>query len=155
MPKKYIVRLTPEEKQQLLDTIKKGKTSAREIRRAHTLLMAWQGKTDEAIAKTLQVSVATVERTRKQFVEENMTATLKERPRAGKPRKLSSVGEACLIATTCSQPPLGHQSWTLQLLADRLVILEVVDKISTNTVGRILKKTNLNLGYRNNGAYQR
>ena len=130
MPKKYIVKLTLEQKQQLLDIIKKGKTSAREIRRAHTLLMASQGKTDEAIAKTLQVSVATVERTRKQFVQENMTATLKERPRAGKPRKLSSVGEACLIATTCSQPPLGHQGWTLQLLADRLVSLEVVDSIS-------------------------
>lgn len=142
MPKKYVVKLTSSQQQQLLDIIKKGKASAREIRRAHTLLMAHEGKADEAIAKTLHVSVATVERTRKQFVEENMAATLKERPRSGKPRKLSSVGEACLIATTCSQPPPGHQSWTLQLLADRLVSLEVVDSISSNTVGRILKKTN-------------
>ncbi len=155
MPKKYIVKLTPEEKQQLLDILKKGKASAREIRRAHTLLMASSGKTDEAIAKTLQVSIVTVERTRKQFVEEDMTASLKERPRSGKPRKLTSVGEACLIATTCSEPPLGHQSWTLQLLADRLISLEVVDSISANTVGRILKKTNLNLGYMNNGVCQR
>lgn len=142
MPKKYIVKLNPEEKQQLLDIIKKGKASAREIRRAHTLVMTHEGKTDEAIAKTLHISIVTVERTRKQFVEENMTATLKERPRAGKPRKLTSVGEACLIATTCSEPPLGHQSWTLKLLADRLISLEVVDSISANTVGRILKKTN-------------
>lgn len=142
MPKKYIVKLTSSQQQQLLDIIKKGKASAREIRRAHTLLMAFEGKIDEAIAKTLHVSIATVERTRKQFVEENMASALKERPRAGKPRKLTSVGEACLIATTCSQPPLGHQSWTLQLLADRLISLEVVDSISTNTVGRILKKTN-------------
>jgi transposase len=137
MPKKYIVKLTSSQQQQLLDIIKKGKASAREIRRAHTLLMAFEGKIDEAIAKTLHVSIATVERTRKQFVEENMASALKERPRAGKPRKLTSVGEACLIATTCSQPTLGHQSWTLQLLADRLISLEVVDSISTNTVGRI------------------
>lgn len=142
MLKKHIVKLTSSQQQQLLDIIKKGKSSAREIRRAHTLLMAHEGKTDEAIAKTLHVSIATVERTRKQFVEENMAATLKERPRSGKPRKLTSVGEACLIATTFSQPPLGHQSWTLELLADHLVSLEVVDSISANTVGRILKKTN-------------
>jgi Homeodomain-like domain len=82
-----------------------------------------------------------VERTRKQFVQENLAATLGERSRPGKPRKLQGFAEAFLIATTCSQPPTRQQQWTLKLLADRLVSLEIVDKISTNTVGRILKKT--------------
>ena len=120
MPKKYIVQLTTEQQQKLIDITKKGKVAAREIRRAQTLLMAHEGKTDEAIAKTLHIGIATVERTRKQFVQENMAATLKERSRPGKPRKLSSVGEAFLIATACTGAPEGHQSWTLQLLADRL-----------------------------------
>lgn len=155
MPKKYIVKLTPEQQQKLLDITKKGKAAAREIRRAQTLLMASQEKTDEAIAKTLQVSIATVERTRKQFVEENMVAAIKERPRPGKPRKLSSVGEAFLIATACTRAPEGQQSWTLQLLADRLVSLEIVDSISADTVGRVLKKTNSSLGYKNNGVFHK
>lgn len=155
MPKKYIVKLKPEQQQKLLDITKKGKAAAREIRRAQTLLMASEGKTDEAIAKTLQVSIATVERTRKQFVEENMAVALKERPRPGKPRKLSSVGEAFLIATACTGAPEGHKSWTLQLLAERLVSLEIVDSISADTVGRVLKKTNSSLGYRNNGVFHK
>lgn len=146
MPKQHIVKLTQEQHQQLLEIVKKGKATARMIRRAHTLLMAASGETDEAIAKVLHISVATVERTRKQFVQENLKNTLRERSRPGKPRKLTPKGEAFLIATTCSQPPTGQQCWTLQLLADKLVSLEIVDSISADTVGRILKKTNLNRG---------
>ncbi len=87
-----------------------------------------------------------MERTRKQFVQENLKNTLSERKRPGKLRKLTPRAEAFVIATTCSQPPTGHQRWTLQLLADKLVSLEIVDSVSADTVGRILKKTNLNLG---------
>lgn len=146
MPKKHIVKLTQEQHQQLVEIVKKGKATARMIRRAHTLLMASSGETDEAIAKILHISVATVERTRKQFVQENLKNTISERSRPGKPRKLTVSAEAFLIATTCSQPPTGHQRWTLQLLADKLISLEMVDSISADTVGRTLKKTNLNLG---------
>jgi transposase len=146
MPKKHVVKLTQEQNQQLLEIVKKGKSSARTIRRAHTLLMTSSGKTDEAIAKTLHISVATVERTRKQFVQESLENTLSERERPGKPRKLTVNAEAFLIATTCSQPPIGQQRWTLQLLADQLVSLEIIDSISADTVGRTLKKTNLNRG---------
>ncbi len=146
MPKKHIVKLTQEQHQQLVEIVKKGKATARMIRRAHTLLMASSGKTDEAIAKILHISVATVERTRKQFVQENLKNTLSERARPGKPSKLTFNAEAFLIATTCSQPPTGYQRWTLQLLADKLISLKIVDSISADTVGRTLKKTNLNLG---------
>jgi transposase len=146
MAKKHIVKLTQEQHQQLLEIVKKGKATARMIRRAHTLLMASSGKTDEEIAKILHISVATVERTRKQFVQDSLKNTLSERSRRGKPRKLNGRAEAFLIATTCSEPPTGYQRWTLQLLADKLVRLEIVDSISADTVGRILKKTNLSLG---------
>jgi transposase len=87
MNKKHKVALTEEQRLQLLDLVKKGKASARTIRRAHTLLMAHEGNTDEIIAKTLYTSVTTVERTRKQFCEETLEQTLSERPRSGKPRK--------------------------------------------------------------------
>jgi transposase len=113
----------------------------REIRRAHTLLMASEGSTDEGIAKTLHISVHTIERTRKQFCEENLELTLSERPRSGKPSKFTSFEEAYLIATTCSKAPQGTTRWTLKMLADQMVSLEIIDSVSTNTIGRTLKKT--------------
>lgn len=142
MSKKHKINLSSEKRQLLLDIVKKGSSSARIIRRAHTLLMASEGKTDEIIAKTLHISVATVERTRKQFCEEDLEATLKDCSRSGKPPKLTSVAEAYLIATTCSDAPQGSARWTLKMLADRLVSLEIVDNLSKSTVFRVLKKTN-------------
>ena len=139
---KHKVNLTAEQKQELLDLVKKGSSSARAIRRAHTLLMANDGKTDKTISKTLHISIPTVERTRKQFCTENLEKTLQERPRSGKPLKLTSTAEAYLIATTCSNPPSGYAGWTLKMLADKLVSLEVVDAVSESTVFRTLKKTN-------------
>jgi transposase len=141
MNKKHSIFLSDEQRLQLLDLVKKGKAGAREIRRAHTLLMANSGSTDEAIAKSLHISIPTVERTRKQFCEENLVSTLSERPRSGKPFKITGFAEAYLIATTCSSPPEGSTCWTLKMLADRLVSLEIIDSVSTNTVGRTLKKT--------------
>ncbi|MCC5621092.1 helix-turn-helix domain-containing protein [Nostoc sp. CHAB 5715] len=141
MSKKYKIELSAEDKQKLLDIVKKGKASAREIRRAHTLLMSSDGKSDQVIAKTLHISIATVERTRKQFCTENLEATLKERKRSGKPQKLTPFAEAYLIATTCSDAPSLSARWTLRMLADKLVSLEIVDSLSKSTVGRILKKT--------------
>jgi transposase len=141
MNKKHKVNLSDSQRYLLLDLIKKGKAGAREIRRAHTLLMASDGSTDEAIAKTLHTSVNTVERTRKQFSEESLELTLSERPRIGKPPKLTSLSEAYLIATTCSKSPEGSARWTLKMLADKIISLEIIDSISISTIGRTLKKT--------------
>ncbi|NJL80881.1 MAG: helix-turn-helix domain-containing protein [Richelia sp. SM2_1_7] len=138
---KHKVNLTTEQKQQFFNIVTKGSSSAREIRRAHTLLMANDGKTDKTISKTLHISIPTVERTRKKFCTEGLEKTLKERPRSGKPPKLTSSAEAYLIATTCSNPPSGYGRWTLKMLASKLVSLEVVDTVSESTVFRTLKKT--------------
>ena len=143
MNKKHIVNLNSEQQVQLLDLVKKGKAGAREIRRAHTLLMAHDGSTDEAIAKTLHISINTVSRTRQQFCEEDLEETLSERPRPGKPSLVTDTVEAYLIATTCSKVPEGSARWTLKMLADRMVSLEIIDSISTNTVGRALKNIDL------------
>ncbi len=139
---KHKVNLTVEQKQKLLDIVKKGSSNAREIRRAHTLIMAHEGKTDKIISSTLHISIPTVERTRKQFCTKGLEGTLAERPRSGKPPKLSFKQEAYLIATTCSDAPSGRESWTLRLLAEKMVSLEIVDSLGKSTVGRILKKTN-------------
>lgn len=146
MAKKYVVDLTIEERQQILNLLKKGKAAARTVCRAQILLQADEGASDRTIAATLHVGVATVERTRKRFVEEGLTTALTERRRPGGQPKLQGKDEAFLIATACSAPPRGRQRWTLQLLADRLVEVGIVDAISDDTVGRTLKKTQLNRG---------
>ncbi len=146
MAKKYIVDLTPEEKAYLQTLIKKGKRSAGQIRRSHILLLAHEGKTDITIAEILHTGVRTVERTRQKFVEGGIDWALSERPKPPQSRKLNGKQEALLIATACSDPPEGRTKWTMQLLADRLVTLGVVDSISDETVRRTLKKTMSNRG---------
>jgi len=140
MAKRYIVKLTEEERATLLDVIKKGKAPARKITRAHILLQADEGKTDVMIARALHVGISTVERARKRFVEGNLEYALNERQRPGAKRKLDGKQEAFLIALACSAAPEGRERWTMQLLADRLVELGVVDTIAQETVRRLLKK---------------
>jgi transposase len=146
MAKKYGVELTEEERKQLLALLKKGKGAARRLCRARILLQAHDGTRDALIATTLHTGVATVERTRRRFVEEGLDAALTERRRLGGQPKLRGKDEAFLIATACSAPPSGRTRWTLQLLADRLVEVGIVDSISEDTVGRTLKKTPLSRG---------
>jgi transposase len=141
MNKKYIVDLTDAERTQLLDLSKKGTLSARKLTRAHILLQAHDGATDAAIAAALHIGERTVERTRQKFVEGNLAFALSERPRIGAKRKLDDKQEARLIATACSTPPEGQKRWTMQLLADEVVSLALVDTISDETVRRTLKKT--------------
>jgi transposase len=141
MAKKYLVTLTDDERTQLLALTKKGRISARQLARAHILLQADAGATCEATAQSLHIGTATVERTRKRFVEEGLAVALTECPRPGGRRKLTGKQEAFLIALACSEPPHGRQGWTMQLLADRLVELKVVEAISDETVRRTLKKT--------------
>jgi transposase len=153
MAKKYVVTLTDAERAHLLTLTKRGTASARKLSRAHTLLQADAGATDEAIAAALHSSIATVERTRKRFVEEGLEAALRERPRPGGHRKLDGKQEAFLIALACSTPPEGRACWTMQLLADRLVALQIIDAISDETVRRTLKKMPSSRGRRKPGVF--
>ena len=151
--KKYLVTLTAEERQQLQDLIAAGKAAARKLAHARILLKADQAEggpawPDGPIAEALEVSVATVERVRQRFVEQGLEAALGRKPqdRPGRPRKLDGAAEARLIALACSPPPAGRDAWTLKLLADQLVELEVVGAVSDETVRRALKKTRSSRG---------
>jgi transposase len=147
MPRKiYIVDLTNEERTYLLDFIKSGKRSARKLNRARILLLADEGKADGEIAEALHTGPATVQRTRQRFVEGDLEGALNERPRPGGHKKLTEKGEAILETLARSKPPEGRKRWTLQLLADRLVQLKVVDSISYETVRQEVKKSGLSLG---------
>ena len=147
MPKKiYIVDLTKEERTHLLDYIKSGKHSARKLNRARILLLADEGKADGEVAEALHTGTATVQRTRQRFVEGNLEGALNGRRRPGGQKKLDEKGEAILETLAHSKPPEGRKRWTLQLLADRLVQLKVVDSISYETVRQEVKKSGLSFG---------
>jgi transposase len=144
---KYIVTLTEEERADLSGLISAGKGAARRLAHARILLKADQGPggpgwTDDAITVAVEVSRPTVERVRQRFVEEGLAAALDPRPpRREYRRKLDGEQEAHLVALSCSTPPAGQARWTLRLLADRLVELEIVDTVSYETVRQVLKKT--------------
>ena len=152
MKKKYIVTLTEGERRMLQTMLSRGKAAARKLMQVRILLKADASSggpawSDDAIADGLEVGRATVERVRKQFVEEGLEATLERRkPRRQYRRTLDGDGEAHLVALACQKPPEGRSRWTLRLLADRMVQLEYVDQVSYQTVRRTLKKTNLSLG---------
>lgn len=142
MYKKYVVDLADQERRVLQQVIRSGKHSARKIRWAHVLLKADQGWKDERIAEALSISLPTVQRIRQRFVEQGLDVALGARSRKPRPylHRLDGEQEARLIALACSNPPQGQARWTLRLLADRLVELDVVDRISYQTVRRVLKK---------------
>jgi transposase len=141
MTKRYVVRLEAEEREQLRALMRRGKPSARTVRRAQTLLLADEGRSDEQIAAALHAGHATVARTRQRFVEEGLDAALTERPRPGAAPKLTPKQQAFVVALACTKPPEGRLRWTMQLLADRLVELEVIPSISDESIRRLLKKT--------------
>src|SRR6266540_2214412 len=147
MHKNYWVTLTPEERQTLHDLIGAGKGAARRLAHARILLKADQSPngpawTDAAIAEAVEVSIPTIERVRRRFVEESFAAALDpRRPEKPRLRKFDGRQEAHLIALACSPPPTGAARWTLQLLADKMVELTYVDSLSYETVRRTLKKT--------------
>lgn len=140
--KKYIINLTDEEHQALVDMTGKGEIKARKMKRAMILLKGDEGMTDPQIMAAINVSRPTVERIRKRFVTGGLEKALNEDPRPGQKRKLDGRGEAQLIAIACSQAPAGHDHWALRLLADKLVELGVVESISHEAVRQMLKKTN-------------
>lgn len=147
MAKRYRVTLTHEEREQLRLMISRGKGDARRLAHARVLLQADEAegaprRTDEQVASALDTSTRTVERVRERFVEEGLDAALLPRPgRRVYARKLDGRQEARLIALACSKPPAGKARWTLRMLADEMVELEVIDSLSHETVRQALKKT--------------
>jgi transposase len=135
---------------ELEQLIRAGINSARVIGRARTLLLLdrSQGKkrTIQEVADAAMVSPGTVSNLKRRYIEGGITGALYDKPRPGAKRKVDGEVEARLIALTCSDPPEGYERWTLRLLANELVTLEVVEYISHVTVREVLKKTNLSLG---------
>jgi hypothetical protein len=146
MNKKFIVRLSDEERAACQEVVKKLKGSSEKVRRAQILLKAdadGPGWTDSRIAEAFNGRIQTIENLRKRLVTEGFEAAL-ERKKCQEPPtppKLDGAGEAKLIAMRLGKPPVGYGHWTLQLLADELVTLEVVDSISHETIRKVLKKT--------------
>ena len=156
MAKKYIVRLSGEERDWLQAFVSKGKAAAYKIKHANILLKAdadGPGWTDKRIAEAFGCHVGTVANVRQRFVTQGLQRSLerKKQCRPSRRRKLDGEKEARLIAIACSEPPEGRARWTLQMLADELVRLQVVDSISDQTVRRTLKKTNFSLTGRSAG----
>jgi transposase len=145
--KKYVVRLSADERTLLTDLISAGRAAARAQAHARVLLKADQGPDgpawiDAEIVAALDVSLRTVERVREAWVTQGLEPALYPRPaRAHRPRRLDGEQEAHLIALACSAPPTGKRRWTMRLLANRLVELGIVDGIAPETVRTTLKKT--------------
>ena len=155
--KKYIIGLTPEERQHLEEIIRKGRDAAGRLAKARILLKADEGWSDERIVEALGTSGSTVERVRRQFVEEGLESAISRRTREIPPITPIFDGEkeARLIQLACSKPPEGHARWSLRLLEDKVVELGIVEKASDSTIGRVLKKTNFSLTAKGNGSSRR
>jgi transposase len=154
---RYIVRLDAAERQGLIDLVRTGKRAASTLIRARILLKAdvgpqGEGWDDEEIAEALETSLSTIHRVRQAFVEEGLEEALyRKKPTGRQYRKLDGDQEARLIALACSEAPEGRSRWTLRLLADKLVELQVVESIGPECVRTTLKKTTSSRGFRNNG----
>jgi transposase len=160
--KKYVVKLSNEERERLNTLIHKGKHRARQLVKARILLKAdaseaGEGWSDSQIAAALDTSVGTVARTRQQLVEEGFESVLtrKHSPASARPRIFDGAAEARLVALACSKPPKGRARWTLTLLEEAVVELNIVDRASDNTIGRTLKKTRSSLTAKSNGSSRR
>lgn len=146
----YVVKLTEAERKKLQEMQVKGRHSAREMRRARVLLLAHEGRMNKEIVDATGLTEQSVIRIKKRFCEEGLQ--LKDNPRPGQPKRLDHRGEAYLLSLACSPAPEGREVWTMQMLADRLVEMKVVDRISDDAVRNYLKKMNLSPGSKNNGA---
>ena len=146
--KRYIVELSPGERAHLIGLINTGKAAARRLLKARILLKAdagclGEGWSDERIAVALETSLSMVYRTRRRLLEEGFDAVLARKKRLSPPVPpiFDGAAQARLIALACSAPPDGHGRWSIRLLAEKVVELEIVESVHFNTVGRALKKT--------------
>lgn len=155
--KKYQVKLTEKQRQELINLTRRGKSSARQLTRARVLLLSDDnrpkgGMTDGEIAEIFSVSLSTIHRIRRQFVNGGLDEALSEKPRSGRPKVFLGRDAAHITALACSDAPEGHAKWSLRLLADKAVELEYVDNISYQTVSNMLKKTRFRRISKSNGA---
>lgn len=145
--KKYIVRLSEDERQELSRLVKTGKAAAYKRQRAQILLKADEnrpkgGLQDKDIADSLDVGIRTIERTRQRLIDKGFEKVLEREPQTGsRPPRLDGEQQAHLVALSCSEPPEGCSRWTLKLLANQMVALEYVDSVCSETVRKVLKKT--------------
>lgn len=159
-PRKYHVTLTEEEHQELLKITSRGKASAQKIRHAEILLKLdetfneapW---TIDAIIEAYRTNTHTICSVAQRFVEEGLESALNRRKQENRHHKITGEVEAHIVAIACSDAPEGRDRWTLQLIAERLVELKVVESISATAVGTTLKKTNLSRGLPKNGAFRK
>jgi len=147
MAKKYIVRLSKAEREELTEMVKIGKAAAHKRLHAQILLKADESKygpswKDSQIAEAFDVSIRTVERLRERLCSKGLPKALERAKGGGRTRKLDGAQEARLTAIACSEAPAGFAKWTLRLLADKMVELEITDNISHEAIRRILKKSN-------------
>jgi len=140
MKVKNQVKLKVKERKLLKQFINKGSEKARKITRCRILLLAHEGKTDTRIIEALKVARNTIRTVRSRYVKEGLKAAINEQPRPGAPKKFTGRQKAKITAIACSKPPEGRSRWTLRLIADRVIELEMVDSISHQTVKRVLKK---------------
>lgn len=159
-PRKYHVALTQEEYDYLNELTRKGKSSAQKIRHAQILLKLDESFNEKpwslkALIEAYHTNATTVCTVAQRFVEEGLESALNRKKQKNRHHKITGEVEAYIIATACSEAPEGRDKWTLQLIADRLVELKVVDSISATAVGTTLKKTNLSLGSSKNGAFRK
>ena len=145
--KSHCVKLNEQERQQLEKIVRSGKDKARKITRSRILLLAdtSNGKTDQEISQALNVCLATVFNVRRRYSQEGLTSALNEKERPGQPKRFNGKQMAKITAVACSKPPEGRARWSLRLLADRVIELDIVEDISHQGVHNILKKTNLSL----------
>lgn len=141
MKKQYNIELSEEERTQLETLTSQGTEKVRKVKRARVLLLADEGKKDQEIVERVEVSVGTVERIRKRYVQAGLEAAINEKPRSGRPIGISAQTRAKVTALACTKAPEGRSKWTLRLLADKVVELEYIDSISYQSVRNILKKT--------------
>jgi poly-gamma-glutamate capsule biosynthesis protein CapA/YwtB (metallophosphatase superfamily) len=160
--KRYVVKLSDAERERLNALIQMGKHPARQLMKARILLKAdaseaGEGWSDSQIAAALDTSIDTVARTRQQLVEQGVESVLtrKHSPASARKRIFDGAAEAKLIALACSDPPQGRARWTLQLLEEAVVELNIVDRASDNTIGRVLKKIRSNPTCNGNGSSRR
>ena len=152
---RYAVQLSEEERERLIRLVRSGRSSSRIVARARILLKVDEGWSAPQVASALDVSEGTVFRTKRRYAEEGLDGVLHDRVQANRFRKLDDKGEAHLIALACSDAPEGHDHWTLQLLADRMVELGLVESLSYETVRLKLKKTSSSPGASSSGASPR
>jgi transposase len=156
---KYRVTLVPEERAALEQLVSRGKSASRKLSHARILLLAdgvhGEGHSDDEIVTALGTSLKTIARVRKRFVIDGLEAAIDHRPQPPRPDKIKIKGnvEQKLIQLACTDPPRGRCHWTLQLLADEMVVLGLVDSISTETVRQALKKTTFSPGLFGHGAF--